>query len=114
LTEAEAQELIDQFIIKLRLVRELRTPEYNQLFAGIRSGLPKYRRQWFGWAAYGHQDRLPLFNSLNNLGTAPKPNIQSSGPLIYRKRLKRFVRIFPSKPAPFNMKTMIYYKVITG
>ncbi len=38
LTEAQAQELIDQFVLKLRIVRQLRSPEYDQLFAGGRAG----------------------------------------------------------------------------
>ncbi|ORX63299.1 formate acetyltransferase [Anaeromyces robustus] len=75
LTEAQAQDLIDQLIIKLRLVRHLRTPEYNDLFAVIQLGLL--------WLLWYENDGRPLVtktsyrivNTLRTLGAAPEPNI---------------------------------------
>ena len=76
ITESQAQEMIDHFIMKLRLVKFARTPEYNTLF----SGDPTWVTESIGGVGV---DGRPLvtkssfryLNTLKNLGTAPEPNL---------------------------------------
>ena len=76
LDEQEAQELIDQFIIKLRMVRHLRTPEYNELFGGD----PTWVTEALGGMGVDGRtlvtkNTFRYLHTLTNLGTAPEPNL---------------------------------------
>ena len=76
LTEQQAQELIDQFIIKLRLVRHLRTPEYDEIFAGD----PTWVTESVGGMADDEKSLVTknsfrYLQTLINLNPSPEPNL---------------------------------------
>jgi len=96
LTEEQAQEIIDDFVIKLRIVRFLRTPEYDDLFAGD----PTWVTESIG--GMGDDGRTLVTKSsfrylqtLYNLGPAPEPNLT----ILYSPRLPDGFRSFSSKVA---------------
>ena len=96
ITEEQAQEIIDDFVIKLRIVRFLRTPEYDDLFAGD----PTWVTESIGGMG---DDGRPLvtktsfrfLQTLYNVGPAPEPNLT----IWYSPRLPDGFRSFASKVA---------------
>lgn len=96
ITEEQAQEIVDDFVIKLRIVRFLRSPEYDELFAGD----PTWVTESIGGMG---DDGRPLvtktsfrfLQTLYNLGPAPEPNLT----IWYSPRLPDGFRNFASKVA---------------
>ena len=91
LTEEEAQELIDDFVIKLRMARHLRTPEYNELFGGdpmwiteAVGGMGKDGRSLVSKSSFR------ILNTLYTLGPSPEPNLTVLWSVALPESFKRF------------------------
>lgn len=94
ITEEQAQEYVDHFIMKLRLVKFARTPEYNELF----SGDPTWVTESIGGIGVDGRHMVTktsfrYLNTLNNLGSAPEPNMT----VLWSTRLPRPFKEFCAK-----------------
>ncbi|MGN0481727.1 MAG: formate C-acetyltransferase [Lachnospiraceae bacterium] len=90
-TEEQIQEFVDHFVMKLRLVKFARTPEYNSIFAGD----PTWVTESIGGVGIDGRHMVTkmsfrFLNTLNNLGTAPEPNMTVLWSTRLPQNFKRF------------------------
>lgn len=94
ITEEQAQEMVDDFVMKLRIIRFLRTPEYNDLFSGDPTWVTE---SLAGMGLDGRtlvtKNSFRILQTLSNMGPAPEPNLT----ILWSTKLPRGFKEFAAK-----------------